>query len=519
MFGAEFLAKGIRDYDEPGVLVTFEESPQDIIANVASLGFDFGRLIEEKKLVIDHVVVDRQQIDENGEFDLEGLFIRLAWAIDSVGAKRVVLDTIESLFSGFENQAVLRSELRRLFGWLKERGMTTIITGERGDGQLTRQGLEEYVSDCVILLDHRVAGQVSTRRLRIVKYRGSKHGTNEFPFLIDSDGIAVLPITSSSMDYDVSNDRIGSGIPELDEMLGGGYYAGSCILLSGTAGTGKSTMAAHLADATCRRKKKCLYFSFEESPQQIIRNTGTIGLDLAGYVKKGLLKIHSSRPTALGLEAHLVRMHKMIEEFGPEVVIVDPVSNLRQNSQEGEASEMLLRLTDFLRSRCITTFLASLTSGGDVSEKTRENLSSIVDTWLLVRDTEDYGERNRVLYVLKSRGTQHSNQLREFLITNKGIKLVKAYLGSAGVLTGSARIAQENREQIEMNAELEAEQMQLMKLQQRQRALDAQIEALKGEQLAAREEALRIEKSRVSQATFLKDQATAMEGSRNRTPR
>jgi len=516
LFGAEFLVNGIRDYDEPGVLITFEEKPEDIISNVASLGFDLPELIKQKKLFIDHVVVDRQQIDENGEFDLEGLFIRLGHAVDQVGAKRVVLDTIESLFSGFENQAILRSELRRLFGWLKDRNLTTVITGERGEGQLTRQGLEEYVSDCVILLDHRVSGQISTRRVRVVKYRGSTHGTNEFPFLIDAEGISVLPITSASMDYEVSDNRIPTGVKELDRMLDGGYYEGSTILLSGTAGTGKSTLAAHLADQTCRSKKKCLYFSFEESPQQIIRNTGTIGLDLGGHLKKGLLEIQSGRPTTFGLEAHLVQMHKRIEKFKPDVVIVDPISNLRTATAEDESGEMLIRLIDFLRSSGTTSFLVSLTRGNKDVETSGEALSSMVDTWLLLRDVESYGERNRILYVLKSRGMQHSNQLREFVITKNGIQLVDAYFGSTGVLTGSARLAQENRERIDQLLLADEQQMRELQLVQKQKALNAQIEALRADMASADEELNRLHTNKLNQEDEIAASQAAMSLKRNR---
>src|SRR5688572_20496012 len=444
MFASEFLVRGAIEFDEPGVLMTFEESADDIKKNVASLGFNVPDLIKRKKLIVDHVHVERNEIEENGEYDLEGLFVRLGYAIDSIGAKRVVLDTIETLFSGLSNQGILRAELRRLFGWLKARGMTTVITGERGDGALTRQGLEEYVSDCVILLDHRVSGQVSTRRLRVVKYRGTTHGTNEYPFLIDADGISVMPITSSGMDYKVSNERITYGVPELDEMLtGGGYYRGSSVLLSGTAGTGKTSLAAHLAEATCRRGERCLFFSFEESPTQIMRNMHSIGIKLESYVKKGLLRFHSARPTMQGLEMHLVQMHKMIEEFAPSVVIIDPVSNLQSAGNIDDSTNMLVRLIDYLRVHGITGFFVSLTGGGKTLEGTDEGMSSLVDTWLLVRDIELGGERNRALYVLKSRGMAHSNQVREFLITAKGVKLVDAYLGAAGVLTGSARLSQE----------------------------------------------------------------------------
>lgn len=480
LFAAEFLIRGATQYNEPGVLMTFEETTDDIRKNVASLGFDVDALVARKKLVIDHVHVARSEIEENGEYDLEGLFIRLGHAISSIGAKRVVLDTIETLFAGLDNQAILRSELRRLFGWLKDRGMTTLITAERGEGGLTRQGMEEYVSDCVILLDHRVTGHVSTRRLRVVKYRGSTHGTNEYPFLIDETGISVLPLTSSGMDYSVSSERVPSGVPELDEMLGGkGFYRGSSILLTGTAGTGKTSLAAHLANVTCQHGERCMFFSFEESPAQIIRNMRSIGLKLEPHVKTGLLKFHSSRPTMHGLEMHLVRIHKLIDEFNPSVVIIDPVSNLQSAGSLQDSTNMLIRLIDFLRKKQITGLFASLTSGGANLETTDEGMSSLVDTWLLVRDIELNGERNRALYVLKARGLAHSNQVREFQITAKGIRLVPVYIGSAGVLTGTARISQEAVEKTsEWEARDEIRRRELL-LRHRRKAVEAQIEALR----------------------------------------
>lgn len=489
LFATEFLVRGAMQHGEPGVLMTFEEAAEDIKKNVASLGFNLNDLVAKKKLVIDHVQVERSQIEENGEYDLEGLFIRLDYAIKTVGAKRVMLDTIEALFAGLNNQAVLRAELRRLFAWLRDRGITTVITGERGEGTLTRQGLEEYVSDCVVLLDNRVDGQISTRRLRVVKYRGSTHGTNEYPFLIDEKGISVLPITASGMDYSVSEERISTGIPELDEMLGGkGYYSGSTVLLSGSAGTGKSSVAAHLAASACRRGERCMYFSFEESPAQIMRNMHSIGIQLEPYVRKGLLKFHTTRPTVHGLEMHLVQMHKMIETFKPAVVIVDPISNLRTAGSLDDSSSMLIRLIDFLRMKQITAFLISLSSSSGMIEKTDEGTSSMVDTWLLLRDIELGGERNRAIYVLKSRGMAHSNQVREFLITSRGVSLQPVYLGPSGVLTGSARLSQEARESAEQQAADEEVTRQRLALEHRRKAVEAQIEALRAGFAADEEE-------------------------------
>jgi circadian clock protein KaiC len=489
MMAVEFLVRGATQFGEPGVMMTFEESAEDIAKNVASLGFNVGDLIAKKKLAIDHVVVNRNEIEENGEYDLEGLFIRLGHAIDTIKAKRVVLDTIETLFAGLSNQAILRAELRRLFGWLRARGMTTIITGERGDGQLTRQGLEEYVSDCVVLLDHRVSGQISTRRLRVVKYRGSVHGTNEYPFLIDEDGISVLPITASGMDYSVSTERMSTGISGLDEMLGGqGFFRGSSVLLSGTAGTGKSSVAAHVADAACQRGERCLYFSFEESPAQILRNMHSIDIRLEPHVRKGLLAFHSTRPTVHGLEVHLVRMHKLIEQFRPSVVIVDPVSNIQSAGTGTDATNMLLRLVDFLRKQQVLAFLVSLVGGGRALEATDEAMSSIVDAWLLLRDVEVAGERNRLIYVLKSRGMAHSNQVREFLITSKGVELKPAYLGSAGVLTGSARLIQEARDAAEQRTRQDEISRKKLAIEHRRKATEAQIAALRAELRSEEEE-------------------------------
>jgi circadian clock protein KaiC len=442
LFSIEFIVKGATDYNEPGVFVAFEERSEELAVNVASLGFDLDKLIAEKKIKIDHVRIDRSEIEETGEYDLEGLFIRLGYAIDSIGAKRVVLDTIENLFAGLTNHAILRAELRRLFTWLKDKGVTAVITGEKGDGKLTRHSLEEYVSDCVILLDHRIENQISTRRLRIIKYRGSVHGTNEYPFLIDQDGISVLPITSLQLSNEVSSERVSSGIPLLDEMLGGkGFFKGSSILVSGTAGSGKTSIAAHFANASCNRKERCLFLAFEESPGQIIRNMKSINLDLEKHVKSGLLKFYASRPTLYGLEMHLVVFYKLIKEFKPKTVVLDPITNLITVGDSSEVKSILVRLIDLLQKEQITVMFTALIFNHSVAGRVDEEVSSLVDTWLSVSDIENNGERNRAIYVMKSRGMKNSNQVREFLITDNGIKIVEVTLGPSGVLIGSAREA------------------------------------------------------------------------------
>jgi circadian clock protein KaiC len=444
LLSLEFLIRGAIEFNEPGVFMAFEEKPEELAMNVASLGFDMNKLQKDKLVKIDYVHIDRSEIEETGEYDLDGIFIRLGYAIDSIGAKRVVLDTIENLFAGLNNVGILRAELRRLFGWLKEKGVTAVITGEKGDGALTRQGLEEYVSDCVILLEHRVTNQISTRLLRIVKYRGSVHGTNEYPFLIDEEGISVLPVTSLLLESQTTNKRVTSGIPALDKMLGGkGFFKGSSILVSGTAGTGKTSIAAYFAHETCKRNERCIYFAFEESPQQIVRNMQSIGVDLKADVDKGLLQMHASRPTLYGLEMHLVSIHKKIRKFKPHTVILDPITNLVSVGSVSEVKSMLIRLIDFLQAEQITVLFTALTLNNVMTEQTDEGVSSLVDAWLLVRDIEANGERNRGMYIMKSRGMKHSNQVREFVITDEGLDLVDVYLGTDGVLTGSAREAQQ----------------------------------------------------------------------------
>lgn len=437
ILATEFLVRGATELGEPGVLMTFEESVEDLTSDVASLGFDLSGLIARKKIVIDHVRVSRYEIEETGEYDLEGLFIRLGHAIKTVKAKRVVLDTIESLFAGFANMGILRVELARLFRWLKDQGVTAVITGERGQGTLTRHGLEEYVSDAVIELDNRVDDQVSTRRLRIVKYRGSGHGTNEYPFLIGGNGLSVLPITSLALRHEAPLERVSSGLEGLDAMLAGsGFYRGSSVLVSGPAGTGKSSLAAHFVDAACRRGERCVHFLFEESPSQYMRNMRSIGIDLEKWLKGGRLHFRAARPALLGLEQHLVAMYREIEEANPAVVVVDPVNNLTSAGIADAVKATLLRLVDYLKTRHITALFTSLTSGHAYEQSTDIGISSLMDTWILLRTSEKRGERHRAIYVLKSRGMPHSNELCPYRITDQGIQLARR---SSGPLKRNAR--------------------------------------------------------------------------------
>lgn len=493
LFAIEFLVRGATEFDEPGVFMSFEETNEELTVNVASLGFDLEDLIRRKKLILDHVHIERSEIEETGEYDLEALFIRLGYAIDSIGAKRVVLDTIESLFAGLPNQLILRAELRRLFRWLKEKGVTAIITGEKGDDKLTRQGLEEYVSDCVIMLDHRVNEQTSTRRLRIVKYRGSMHGTNEYPFIIDETGFSVLPVTSLGLKHIVSNERVSSGIPALDKMLEGkGYYRGSTVLVSGTAGVGKTSIAAHFAVAACKRGERVLYFCFEESPNQLIRNMLSIGIDLEPWVKKGVLQFHATRPTLYGLEMHLAVTHKAVNAFKPNIVILDPINTFVVSDKNIEIKTMLMRIVDFLKANQITALFTSLTSNDSPLESSEAGISSLIDTWVLLRDIELSGERNRGMYVLKSRGMANSNQIREFILTDHGVELREAYIGSKGVLTGSARIAQEAKESAELLIRKKDVERKKREIEQKRNALKAQISALHFEFESQESEAIKM---------------------------
>jgi circadian clock protein KaiC len=496
LMAMEFLVRGAMDYDEPGVFLSFEEGVEELTQNMASLGFDLRDLQEKKKIVLDFVHIERSEIEETGEYDLEGLFIRLGHAIDSIKAKRVVLDTVEALFAGLPNELILRSELRRLFRWLKDKGVTAVITGERGAGTLTRHGIEEYVSDAVLLLDHRVVDLIATRVLRFVKYRGSVHGTDEYPFLIDENGFSILPVTTLGLDYEVSSARISTGIPRLDGMLGGqGYYRGSNVLVSGTAGTGKTSLAAYFADAACRRGERCLFLAFEESQDQIIRNMRSIGLNLEPWIEKGLLKFHAARSTLYGLEMHLTMIHKMTDEFQPKAVIMDPITNLSIVASTSEVKSLLMRLVDFFKNRQVTALFTNLTHPGEL-ETTVSGVSSLMDTWLLLLSVESNGERNRVLHILKSRGMAHSNQMREFILTDKGIDLADVYLGPGGVLTGAARLQQEAWDKAKLLETQEELELRRRALERKRQVMEAQVEALQADIATEEDELQRLEDQR-----------------------
>ena len=479
LLAMEFLVRGATEYQEPGVFISFEETSEELVQNYASLGADLNGLIDRKMLLLDYMHVERREFEETGDYDLEGLFIRIGYAIDSIGAKRVAIDTIEVLFSGFSNEALLRSELRRLFRFLKDKGVTAVITGEKGERTLTRFGLEEYVADCVILLSHSVNEQIATRRLRVVKYRGSKHSTNEYPFLIGGQGFSIMPISSIDLDHAASSERVSTGIPRLDTMLGGkGFFRGSSILITGTAGTGKSSMAAHFVDAACRRGERCIYFAFQESRNQIIRNMRSIGINLEQWANQGLLEFHISRPTLYGLEMHLVTMHKAIESFNPDIVVIDPISNLAAAATEREVEAMLSRLIDFLKDKEITSLCTDLSADGRIQEFTEVGISSLMDSWLLLQAYEGSGERNRLLYILKSRGMEHSNQVREFLLTNNGAQLEDVYIGSGEVLTGAARANQESRDTAErLERELQIN-TKMNNFEKKKELMQAQVAAL-----------------------------------------
>jgi circadian clock protein KaiC len=487
LLAATFLVNGAVMFDEPGVFMSFEESSEDLIQNVASLGYDLAALVEQKKIAMDFVRVERSEIEESGEYDLEGLFVRLGYAIKTVGAKRVVLDTLEVLFAGLGDTQILRAELRRLFAWLKDQNVSAIITAEQGAGELTRFGLEEYVSDCVLLLDNRVSDQITTRRLRVVKYRGSVHGTNEYPFLIDALGISVLPVTSAGLAHTASDAVISTGVPGLNQMLGvGGFYRGTSVLVTGTAGTGKTSLAAHFVESVCARGERCLYFAFEESPAQIVRNMRSIGLDLQPRIDAGLLRFEAARPSLFGLEMHLARMYRDIESFAPAAAVLDPISALKGGS--GDVHSMLLRVIDLLKSRGITAFLTNLL-GAQGMDHADAGMSSLMDTWVSLVQLESNGERNRGIYVLKSRGMNHSNQIREYQLTSNGVKLVEAYLGSAGVLTGTARVAQEAADAALVARRVQDSERHRREIGRKRASLERQISDLRASLEAEEEEA------------------------------
>ncbi len=482
LFALEFVLHGIEQHQEPGVFVSFEESAEELAVNVASLGYDLARHEAGNRLRLVHIELEPQQFIKSGEYDLDGLFLRLGLAIEATGARRIALDAVENLFSAFSDLRILRAEFRRLMNWLKERDITAVVTTERGNGTITRNGLEEYIADCVIALDNRVEDQLATRRLRIVKYRGSAHGGDEYLFILDHSGFSVMPVTSAGLDYQVSSERVSSGIVSLDEMLTGGLYRGSSVLVSGTSGTGKSSIAAHMVAAACARGERSLYFSLEESPHQIERNMASIGIDLTHWRQAGLLRFHSARTTSGGLETHLATLASLIQDFQPSVVIIDPITAFNVSVDVERVKIMLIRAVDLFKSRGITSLFTALTYGGDAPESTAIAISSLVDVWLLVRNLESAGERTRGLYVCKARGIAHSNQIREFLLTRHGIELVDVLLDAeGGILTGSARQLHQSQDDNEARVRDTAVARRKLLLEVQGRALEARIGAMRAE--------------------------------------
>jgi len=428
LFGIDFLINGAINYNELGIFMSFEETEDELYKDVASLNLDLQGLVLRKKILIDYVLLERRDIQEKGEFNLEGLFVRLEHAIDSIGAKRVVLDSIESLFAGVTDAGILRLEIKRLFRWFKKKKVTAVITGELGKNSYTRHGLEEYISDCIILLDNRVREQISTRRIRVIKYRGSNHGTNEYPFVIDKEGLSVIPITSAGLDQPGTDKRVSTGVPSLDKMFkGGGYTRGSTVLASGTAGTGKTSLAAAFAIERCKRKERCLFLSYEESSGQLIHNMRSIGFDLEPWVKKGLLKIESTRPSFFGLEMHLLDLYKTIAYFKPKGVIIDPLTSLLGQGNKLEVQSMITRMIDLLKFNNITSFFTSLVSSTSPNDTSGEiGVSSLIDTWIVTRELEENEGKRRIrgLYIVKSRGMGHSSDVHKLILSDDGINLV-----------------------------------------------------------------------------------------------
>ena len=482
LFAMGFVLNGIVRYQEPGVFVSFEESPGDLAINIASLGFDLAQLQTENRLRILHIHLDPHELIEAGEFDLDGIFLRLGAAIDAIGARRIALDAVENLFSSFIDLRILRGEFHRLMNWLKDKDITAVVTTERGKESITRHGLEEYIPDCVVTLDNRVDDQIATRRLRIVKYRGSAHGNDECPFIVNRNGLAVIPITSAGLAYTVSSERVSTGIPSLVAMLVGGVFRGSSILVTGTAGTGKSSIAAHLVDAACRRGERCLYVALEESPDQVERNMTSIGFDLAQWRRAELLRFHASRPTSSGLETHLATVAALVDEFQPKFVVIDPVSAFTTSSNEEPVKLMLIRMVDLFKSRGITSLFNALTAGNMLAESTAIGISSVMDVWFLLRNLELAGERTRGLYISKARGTAHSNQIREFLLTDKGVNLVDVLLDEDGqLLTGSARQMHQRQKEVDAETRKAGAERRRAALESRRHVVDVKIAAMRAE--------------------------------------
>jgi circadian clock protein KaiC len=516
LLAMEFLCRGAVEHGEPGIFIAFEETAEELAANVASLGFDLANLERDGLLIVDYVAVGRGEVLQTGPFDLEGLFIRIASSVAAIGAKRIVIDTVEVLFGALKDAATIRWELDRLFVWLKDQGLTAIVTSERGDGnRISRNGIEEYVADCVILLDHRITEERSTRRLRVLKYRGALHGSNEYPFLISNSGFVVFPVTSLGLDQSASTTRISTGISRLDARLSGGVYQGSSVLISGSAGSGKTILASHFAEAACRRGEKTLYVSYEESAGQIERNMESVGLDLRHWREQDQLRIESIRPTLLGLESHLWWLTRLLDEFDPSTIVIDPITSFLRVGSKSQTASMLLRQVDILKSKGVTALFTALVPS-ESSERTDVEISSLIDTWIAVATVESGGERNRTLSVVKSRGMSHSNQLTEFVITNAGVDLLDTYVGAGGVLTGSARIVQQAIDRVRHAQKVDGVEDRRQQFDRRTGSIEDQVIALLAE-YRADEVDLGLVRAAVAQAVGSDEARQHSMASRNRS--
>ena len=478
----EYLLHGIELHKENGVYISFEESEKQIISNAASFGWKFEEMVKKNKLAISYIDMQPEQMRTVGDYDLSALILRVKGAIKKVNARRVVIDGINNLLSTFDDERIIRSDLLRLIREIKEVNATIFITGERGHDSWSKMGFEEYLADGLMHLDNRTDGNYQTREIQVVKCRGINHYTGKSPFIINSEGMSIRPLITADFDYKVLKSRVSTGIADIDNMLGGkGLYRGSTVYITGPSGAGKTSISSSFANGACSRGERALFLAFEESSDQIIRNMKSIGLSLDKWVNEKLLYFYTARATTNSLEGHLDNIMTMVREVEPTCVVLDPISAFRPIANENETKLMLIRLNDYLRARKITTVFTALSSDGEYSEHADVQLSSIADTWIVVRIMDYKGERNNVMQLMKSRGMSHSRQMKEMYFTGNGLKLQNVYQGPEGVLTGAARIGQEKYEKLKEARNVIEIDKNRKKIERKKSLLEASIEALKHE--------------------------------------